>query len=174
VVPVRGAPKLLLEGRPGIGKTTAAGRIAALLRDSGVPVSGFVTREIRKSRQRVGFSLVTLEGEEDTLAHVDFSGPPRVGKYGVDLAVLETIGVDALRAARTDGVVIVDELGKMELASESFRDAFSALVAGSTALIATVQLARHPDTPLPTPSNEHATPTRCGSRMKAAIASRCR
>jgi nucleoside-triphosphatase len=72
--------KLLLEGRPGVGKTTAVERIAALLRDAGVPVSGFVTREIRKGGQRVGFSLVTLDGEQGTLACVDLPGPPRIGK----------------------------------------------------------------------------------------------
>jgi nucleoside-triphosphatase len=143
---VRSAPKVLLEGRPAVGKTTAAERIAMHLRDAGVPVSGFVTREIRKGRQRVGFSLTTLDGEQGTLASVDLPGPPRVGKYGVDLAVLEEIGVPALCVGRSGEVVIVDELGKMELASASFRDAVSALSAGQAAFVATVQLARHPFT----------------------------
>jgi nucleoside-triphosphatase len=80
------------------------------------------------------------------LAHVELPGPPRVGKYGVDLTVLEEIGVPALRVPHRDGVVIVDELGKMELASKAFRDAVSRVVEGPGAVVATVQLAGHPFT----------------------------
>jgi nucleoside-triphosphatase len=111
-----------------------------------LPLSGFVTREIRDSGGRLGFSITTLDGKRGTLAHVDLPGPPKVGKYGVDLAVLDRIGVPALRAADADGVVIVDELGKMELALETFRDAITRLFEGPAALVATVQAARHPFT----------------------------
>jgi nucleoside-triphosphatase len=143
----RSAPrKFLLEGRPGVGKTTVADRLAAALREAGLPLSGFVTREIREGRRRLGFSITTLDGKEGTLAHVEFAGPPRVGKYGVDLVVLERVGVPALRAADADGVVIVDELGKMELALDAFRDAVSRVFDGPAALVATVQVARDPFT----------------------------
>jgi nucleoside-triphosphatase len=42
--------------------------------------------------------------------------------------------------------VIVDELGKMELASQDFREAVSRAFDGRAALVATVQLAHHPFT----------------------------
>jgi nucleoside-triphosphatase len=42
-----GTPRLLLEGRPGIGKTTVARRLLALLQETGVPVGGFTTGELR-------------------------------------------------------------------------------------------------------------------------------
>jgi nucleoside-triphosphatase len=111
-----------------------------------LPLSGFVTREIRQGGRRLGFSIMTLEGREGTLAHVDLPGPPKVGKYGVDLAVLDRIGVPALRIPNRDGIVILDELGKMELASDRFRDAVTSIVDGPAALVATVQVARHPFT----------------------------
>jgi nucleoside-triphosphatase len=139
-------PKILLEGRPGIGKTTVVDRLAALMREAGVPLSGFVTREIRQAKRRRGFSIETLDGNRGTLAHVELQGPPRVGKYGVDLAILERIGIPALRAPESGGVVIVDELGKMELALEGFRDAMTRICAGPAALVATVQVAHHPFT----------------------------
>jgi nucleoside-triphosphatase len=138
--------RFLLEGRPGAGKTTVAERLVPLLRDAGLPLSGFVTREIRKRARRVGFAIATLDGRHGVLAHVEFPGPPRVGKYGVDVAVIERIGVPALRAPGAGGVVIIDELGKMELASEAFRDAVSHVLDEGVALVATVQLGRHPFT----------------------------
>jgi nucleoside-triphosphatase len=40
-------------------------------------------------------------------------------------------------------VVVVDELGKMELASAAFRDAVTGLLGQDVAVVATVQTARH-------------------------------
>jgi nucleoside-triphosphatase THEP1 len=42
--------------------------------------------------------------------------------------------------------VLIDELGKMELASEAFRAAVSRLLERPVALVATVHAARHPFT----------------------------
>jgi nucleoside-triphosphatase THEP1 len=42
-----GTARLLLEGRPGIGKTTVARRVLTVLNEAGVPVGGFTTAELR-------------------------------------------------------------------------------------------------------------------------------
>jgi nucleoside-triphosphatase len=138
-----GTPRLLLEGRPGIGKTTVARRLLDLLRQAGVPVGGFITRELRAGGRREGFIVQAASGVEEVLAHVGLPGPPRVGRYGVDLAAFERVALPAIRTAGTGGVVVVDELGKMELASAPFRDAFVKLLGQDVAVVATVHLARH-------------------------------
>jgi nucleoside-triphosphatase len=134
---------LLLEGRPAIGKTTVARRLAELLGEAGVPLAGFVTEELREQRRRVGFAVETLDGGRAVLAHVDLRGPPRVGKYGVDLAAFERVALPALASPPKGGVVVLDELGKMELASEAFCAAVSRLLDQPAALVATVHVARH-------------------------------
>ncbi|MFL5377281.1 MAG: NTPase [Thermoleophilaceae bacterium] len=138
--------RILLEGRPGAGKSTIARRLAGTLGDEGIPVTGFVTEEIRRSGRRLGFSLARLGGERGLLAHVELPGPPRVGRYGVDLAALERLAIPVLQEASERDVAIVDELGKMELASLSFREAFSALLDRRVPVVATVQSAPHPFT----------------------------
>jgi nucleoside-triphosphatase len=138
-------PRLLVEARPGAGKTTAFRRLAELLRESGTPVTGFTTEELRERGRRVGFSVESLDGERETLAHVDLPGPPRVGRYGVDLEAFERVALPALRVPR-GGVALIDELGKMELASENFRVAVEELFDVSVPLAATLQVARHPFT----------------------------
>jgi nucleoside-triphosphatase len=136
--------RLLIEARPGAGKTTALGRLAERLRDDGVALSGFLTREMRSGGRRVGFEIETFGGERGILAHVDFPGPPRVGRYGVDLEEFERLALPALEEPAS--VVLIDELGKMELASERFRSAVSALFEGDVPIVATVHTARHPVT----------------------------
>ena len=91
-----------------------------------------------------GFRLVTLEGETAVMAHVDFPGPFRVGKYGVDVAALEKVGVKALRKAIEEKrLVVVDEIGKMELFSTAFQEAVAqALERGR--VLGTIMLAPHP------------------------------
>jgi 5-formyltetrahydrofolate cyclo-ligase len=138
-----GTPRLLLEGRPGIGKTTVARRLLKLLREAGVPVGGFTTRELRTGGRREGFMVEAASGAHEVLAHVRLPGPPRVGRYGVDLAAFDRVALPALREPGTGGVVVVDELGRMELASAPFRDAVVELLERDVAVVATVHRARH-------------------------------
>jgi nucleoside-triphosphatase len=138
-----GTPRLLLEGRPGIGKTTVARRLLHLLQEAGVPVGGFTTGELRTGGHRAGFLVEATSGGQGLLAHVDLPGPPRVGRYGVDLAALERVALPVLHTPAIGGVVVVDELGKMELASTAFCEAVLELLGRDVAMVATVQLARH-------------------------------
>jgi nucleoside-triphosphatase len=133
--------KVLLEGRPGVGKTTVASRLAERVR-----AKGFITGEIREGATRVGFAVDSLDGERAVLAHVDFPGPPRVGKYGVDVEAFERVALPALKGIRKGQLVVIDEIGKMELASEAFCEAVERLVERDVGLVATVHSFRHPFT----------------------------
>jgi nucleoside-triphosphatase len=136
-----GTVRLLLEGRPGIGKTTVARRLVNLLQEAGVPVGGFTTAELRTGGRREGFLVEAASGGQARLAHVDLPGPPRVGRYGVDLGAFERVALPALRKPRTGGVVVIDELGKMEFASAAFRAAVLELLERDVAVVATVHRA---------------------------------
>ncbi|MBD0282383.1 MAG: NTPase [Thermoleophilaceae bacterium] len=135
----------MLEARPGAGKTTAAVRLAERLRTAGVPLAGFVTEEMRERGVRVGFRIETFAGERGVLAHVDLPGPPRVGKYGVDLEAFERVALPALEQP-AGGAAVIDELGKMELSSGRFREAVGSLLEARVPVIATVHAFRHPFT----------------------------
>jgi nucleoside-triphosphatase len=137
---------VLVEGRPAVGKTTVMRRLAILLRQAGVPLAGFVTEELREQGRRVGFAIEAFGSGQAVLAHVDLPGPPRVGKYGVDLPAFERLALPSLASPPDAGVVLIDELGKMELGSEAFRAAVSQLLEQPVTLVATVHVVGHPFT----------------------------
>jgi len=133
---------ILLAGRPGVGKTTIIKRVVDML---GGEAGGFYTEEIRQGGRRLGFKIITLEGEEGILAHVDIRGTPRVSKYGVSLKDLDGVGVAALRRA-IEGrrYVVVDEIGKMELYSQEFRRAVVEALESERVVLGTVMAGPHP------------------------------
>ena len=139
--------RVLIEARPGAGKTTAIGRLADLLREDGVPLGGFLTWEMREGGRRVGFEIETFAGERALLAHVDIEAPTRVGRFRVDVEAFERLALPALDPPGRKGVVLIDELGKMEQGSERFGKAVQELFEGSASpIVATVHTARHPFT----------------------------
>jgi nucleoside-triphosphatase len=141
------APKLLLQGPPGVGKTTVMLRLAAELHEAGIPTGGFVTREVREHGRRRGFVAEEIGGREALIAHVDWARGPAVGRYRVDVEAFERVALPAMhRAEQRGGVVLVDELGSMELASAAFVSALRGLVDAGPALVATVHSRRHPVT----------------------------
>jgi nucleoside-triphosphatase len=132
----------LLTGRPGVGKTTLIKEAVSVVEQS---VGGFYTREIRKQGIRQGFEIVTLGGASAILASVDFHGPRRVSKYGVTVDNLDNVGVTALRRATKEcDIVVVDEIGKMELFSPAFREAVLEALDSRKKLLGTIMLAPHP------------------------------
>lgn len=136
---------LLLTGHPGIGKTTI---IREVIRALGDQAGGFYTEEITGAGGRKGFRLITLDGEEAILAHKDIRGrkTPRVGRYGVDIPALDRVGVAAIRQAMAaHKIVVVDEIGKMELLSRAFRDAVMLAVMSPTPVLGTIMARPHPE-----------------------------
>jgi nucleoside-triphosphatase len=128
--------KILLTGRPGCGKTTLIKRVVDKL---ALPAGGFYTKEIRQQGQRVGFKLITLDGKEAVFADINFKTPERVGKYGLDLAKLETVGVAAVRqAVHARQLVVIDEIGPMEIRSSIFRDAVNEALHSGLPILGTI------------------------------------
>ena len=102
-------------------------------------LAGFYTQEIRDRGQRVGFEAIGLAGGSAVLAHVDFQGRHRVGRYGVDLAAFEAL-VQAELSRPLDQVdlFVIDEIGRMECFSSMFIAAAKSVLDASTPVLATV------------------------------------
>lgn len=127
---------LLLTGRPGVGKTTVIRKVAVSL--AGRRLGGFYTEEIRVAGERRGFRLWTLDGRQGVMASVDLRGKDRVGRYGVDIAVIDELAATALAVRPGTSVYLVDEIGKMECLSPAFVKAMRALLESPKTVVATI------------------------------------
>ena len=126
---------LLLTGQPGVGKTTVVRAVAAALTHQ--RIAGFYTAEIRVRGDRRGFRAVTFDGRAAVIAAVNLKTPHRVGKYGVDVAAMDTIAETLSPAAKVD-LVLVDEIGKMECLSSRFVHTMRTWLQSTTPIVATV------------------------------------
>ena len=132
----------LLTGKPGTGKTSLIKQAIAELRGK---AGGFYTEEIRRGGIREGFRLVTLDGQETILAHINIHSPHRVGKYGVDTDSLDRVGVCALnQAAEECNLIVVDEIGRMELFSTNFREAVWQIINSGKKVLGTIMFKANP------------------------------
>lgn len=117
-------PKIGITGMPSVGKTQTLIKIIEKIEKSGYKIEGMITEPMIERKKRVGFYVEDwLTREKEVFAHLDLDSKDRVGKYGVDLNVLERIGVPAIEKAINDeeiDVIIIDEIGKMEMLSEKF------------------------------------------------------
>jgi nucleoside-triphosphatase len=109
---------ILFTGPPRCGKSTL---IEKIVKKIDKPATGFFTREIRESGQRVGFSINTLDHRTGVLAHQAIHSRFRVGRYGVNLGDIERIAVPAMIPKYGDMLIVIDEIGKMECFSEMFK-----------------------------------------------------
>jgi nucleoside-triphosphatase len=133
--------KILLTGKPGVGKTRLVERVITELRPH-LRLGGFTTGEVRDPQgERVGFDLTTVEGLACELARVGLPSPYRVGRYGVNREGFERVALPELRRRDID-LLVIDEIGKMECASGRFRRAVEDALDSSVSVLATLGIGR--------------------------------
>ena len=119
-------PKIGITGMPGVGKTSTLKKIIKSLEEHGYVVAGIITEPVLKKKKRVGFYVKNwTTGEKEVFAHEDFEFRESVGDYGVDIEALDKIALPAIENAINDekvNIIIIDEIGKMEMLSEKFCD----------------------------------------------------
>ena len=132
-----------------MGKTTLVNRVYEHYSKNGFKIEGLTTREVREGGTRTGFMITDLaSGQEGWLAKKDLGTGPRVGSYVVVSVDLEKIGVAALERSMNGAadLVIVDEIGPMEMTSTSFRNSISRVLNGKKTVVATVKFgSRYPE-----------------------------
>jgi nucleoside-triphosphatase len=129
-------PKIGITGLPNVGKTATLAAICRKLERDDFIVGGMITRAYRPGdgQVRVGFYVEDWRtGEKEVFASKEFKTKFKAetddGDYFVDVDPLDRIGVKAIQQSISDedvDIIIIDEVGKMEMHSEKFNDVVKA------------------------------------------------
>jgi nucleoside-triphosphatase len=125
---------ILLTGPPRVGKTTLIKEIISKINKE--KICGFYTEEIKARGKRVGFAIRGLDGETGILAHIDVKSNKKVGKYKIKLDDLEKIAVKEIE--KGNNLIIIDEIGKMELFSNKFKQAVTSALNSKSIVVGTI------------------------------------
>jgi len=135
--------RVAIAGAPGVGKSTLAREVIDRLN---CRAGGVLAREVQRDGKRVGFELLDLATEDiGTLASTDGDGP-RLGRYRVNLRDLDEVGARAVeRATEEADLVVIDEVGPMELFSDDFAKAVETALESDKPMLVVVQAkSQHP------------------------------
>ena len=139
--------KIGITGLPGAGKTKTLQRVIEMLAIEELKIGGMINDPIMDGRRKVGFSVRNIvTGESQIFAHLDIESRIMDGKMGVDLQKFESIAVKAIRdACDVCDVIVIDEVGKVEVESQPFIDSVKhALDAGKPMILTLHKKSRNP------------------------------
>ncbi len=135
---------LFITGKPASGKTTLIKEVCLSARDR---IDGFYTEEIIENGARLGFKLKTFDGKEGVLAKKGMKSAFKLNKYGIDIGVLEGLAAESLlRALKDKEIIVIDEIGSMEIVSELFRKTLIVCLNSNKKILATVRYNAQPFT----------------------------
>lgn len=127
---------IFLTGQPGSGKTTL---VKQVLKDVDGEVGGFFTPEMRESGERIGFRLEDVDTDkEGILASVNVDEGPSVSKYRVNIDDLDDFSERLRERMKGKDIVVIDEIGVMELYSDKFKELLDEVLNSEVTLLATL------------------------------------
>ncbi len=127
--------KIFVSGLPGCGKTTLLKKLYEILKEK-FNVDGFITEEIRENKKRVGFKIFLLKLKKEFLfASKEIKSNVCYAGYYLDLNSFEN-AIDLIDL--NSQILIIDEIGKMEMESKKFQQFISKILNSNKTIIASV------------------------------------
>ena len=129
--------KIVITGEIGAGKSTAIRELCG--RMASRKIGGFLTTAPVEDGVKTGLSIESIDGQSRFFAPrhpADRSASPA---WTVDLELFNRDGVDLIRRAANAELLIMDELGIMEMGAEPFVRAVAAAFALHDRVIAVIQ-----------------------------------
>ena len=132
----------IITGTIGEGKTTQVEKIVKELQSRGIPLSGIYSPRIMEFGQTTGYDLVDIEtgGREPFLRLAKTDNYERIGKYSI-LPKGYNFGRAALKKSKLNNsqLVIIDEVGRLDLDNHGWAENITELVNSSQFLIFAVR-----------------------------------
>ncbi|MEM5830382.1 MAG: nucleoside-triphosphatase [Candidatus Aenigmatarchaeota archaeon] len=132
--------RIFVSGLPKSGKTTLIKRIYEEFKEK-TKISGFFTEEILRNDYRIGFKMFFIDEQKEYLfasKKNEFNSSVSYAGYFLNLRVLEEIVEKIDLNAK---LLIIDEIGKMEMLSNKFKNFIQKILKNEINLLATLHRA---------------------------------
>lgn len=120
----------IVTGAIGDGKTTFIRNLTGVFRGNGIESGGVLSERVMNGSHVTGYDLVNIRtGQREVLLRENGEcGPSSIGRYSICLAAVET-GNNILMSLVTgsDAIVVVDEVGLLELRGEGWAESLEKL-----------------------------------------------
>ena len=118
---------IIITGDIGIGKTTVCRKLIKIIRNQGYICGGILTY---KAADKSIIIEDIQSGDEETLASIDnvYHGP-RTAKYSFNPKGID-FGIQAIDKGTSAAILVVDEIGHLELRAEGFAKVLELIKAG--------------------------------------------
>lgn len=132
--------KIGITGLPGSGRTDLLLSIVGMLEAENIKVGGVITLPIEEEGKVTGFKMQDyMTKDEAVIAGVRIQSRARQDEFGIDLDTLGVFSVNAIkRGVFNADLVIIDEIGKIQLRSEYFNKAVLNALKSNKPLIMTI------------------------------------
>lgn len=130
---------LLLTAKPRTGKSTTIKKIVNKIGKENC--IGLYSEEIIEDGERIGFQVVTLSGRIEVFAHVNIISDVRIGRYGIDVTIMEEVFLAELNLAcsnEDDRLIVIDEIGLMQISSLKIREQLLQLAECDKPIVGTI------------------------------------
>ncbi|OGS21368.1 MAG: hypothetical protein A3J83_05160 [Elusimicrobia bacterium RIFOXYA2_FULL_40_6] len=136
---------IFITGKIGCGKTTLIKEVTLPILNK---IGGFYTEEISDSNnKRLGYKLKTFSGQEGIFASKELKSEHKLNKYGLEMNVIEGLGVKSVIDALQDKeVIVIDEVGTMGIISQLFRETLVKCLSSEKKVLATIRFGSQPYT----------------------------
>ena len=127
---VKNTKHILLTGEPKSGKSYLLSKlIKSLSKNNKTKMKGFISSELQFKGIRVGIKIKNINKESENLMAIKIfknkkyneKNRNHIGSYQVDVNALEQIALPVFNDLKGCNLLIIDEIGKMELLSKKFK-----------------------------------------------------
>lgn len=140
--------KILITGPPRCGKSTLIKKLISYYKSKNFIIEGFLTPEVQKEGKRIGFDIEDIQsGELSILARNGvYNTKYRLGSYSIFIKEFDSYLKDLKsRNLQNIDLLIIDEIGKMELYSQLFLSFLKQMFNSKIKILATIgQKLKHP------------------------------
>ena len=118
---------IIVTGAIGIGKTTVCRKLIGIVRNQGYTCGGILTYKAADK----GIIIEDIQsGEKETLASInDVYHGPRTAKYSFNPDGID-FGIRSIEKSTSSAILIIDEIGHLELRGEGFAKVLELIKAG--------------------------------------------